>query len=179
MPADVKLRRWTGAAGSETKTDVTGGDTRAIAEDAHSTSGTQNSVLVPASGTHYSYWVTLRLYAATAPANKIDNIRAYTDGGNNLGTGLGMNMATASSYVQATGTKGRTGKQLTTGNHGGLNASPADAFGYTSSSPLSVSGSTTGTGDFGDFLVYQIEVSDTAGTGASSSEPITIAYDES
>ncbi len=65
MPATVIIERWTGAgatAGTPAAfTDITGINTRANAEDAHSTAGTANSVLVPATGTNYSFWVTTGL----------------------------------------------------------------------------------------------------------------------
>lgn len=184
MPATVQIRRHTGAAGSQTKTDVTSINTRLNAEDAHTTAGTTNPVQVPTSGTKYSFWASFRLNCSVAPSGTIDNIRWYTDASNNLGTGLTMKVATASAgadagYRQATGSAGDTGTQLTTGNHTGLDGSPADAFTYSAGSPLAVAGSITATtGEFGRFVVLQIEVGTTAGPGASAQETITWKYDE-
>jgi hypothetical protein len=178
MAATVTIRRWTGTTGSPTKTDITGINTRANAEDAHSTAGTTNPIRVPESGTNYSYWVSTRLSCDVAPSGTIDNLKWYTDGANGMGTGVGVNVNTASGYVQATGTAGTTGIQLTTGNHADLAGAPTNAFAYTSGSPLSVTGSTTGTGDFGHFVVYQVTVASTAGPGATSTETFTWSYDE-
>ena len=61
MAATVTIRRWTGSSGAPTKTNITSINTRANAEDAHSTAGTSNSILIPTSGTNYSYWVATRL----------------------------------------------------------------------------------------------------------------------
>jgi len=86
----------------------------------------------------------------------------------------------ATSYVQATGTPGTTGTQLTTMDHSGLTAEPVDVFTHTSESPKSLNGSISNpdTGDFGDFFVYQIEVGASAMPGATGQETFTFQYDE-
>lgn len=176
MSATVLIRRLTGAG--PTATDITGINTRANAEDAHTTAGTSNPIQIPAAGTNYSYWVVTRLDCTVAPTGTINNIKWYTDGGNGFGTGVTCKVNTATGYVQATGTAGVTGTQLTTGNYATLAGAPSDAFAYTSGSPLSVSGSTSGTGQFGDRVVYQIEVGSTAAPGATAAETFTFQYDE-
>ena len=175
MSADVQIRRWTGS--TPDKTDITDGNTRLNTTDAVSP-GTDHPVRVPESGTNYSYWATFGLYAETAPDNEINNIKFYTDGSNDLGIGIDLNVATATDYVQATGTEGETGDELNTTNHQNLNDNPSNAFNYTSSSPLSVNGSTSSTGDFGDLVVAQVAVGTDAGSGASGSESMTFSYDE-
>lgn len=178
MAATIQVRQWNGASGSPTKTQVDSTNTRFHSADVHSASSTSNSILIPDSGTNYSYWRTLQLNATAISGGTVDNIRYYTDGSNNYGTGVGCNVATANSYVQATGTAGETGTELTTGNHGDLDGAPADAFTYTSGSPLSVAGSTTTTGDFGDFIVEQMTVASSASSGTTSQETKTIKYDD-
>jgi hypothetical protein len=66
------------------------------------------------------------------------------------------------------------------GNYATLAGAPGDAFSYTSGSPLSVTGSISNpsTGQFGDRVVYQIEVASTASPGATPTETITWKYDE-
>ena len=180
MAATVTIRRWTGTSGAPTKTDITSINTRANAEDAHSTAGTTNPIQIPAAGTNYSYWVSTRLSADTSPTGTINNIRWYTDGANGFGTGVTCKVsAGASAYTQATGTPGTTGTQLTSGAYTGV-GTPSDAFSYTSGSPLSVTGSISNpsTGDFGNFVVYQTEVGTTAGPGATATETFTWKYDE-
>lgn len=176
MAATVLIRRLTGAG--PTATDITSINTRANAEDAHTTAGTSNSILVPAAGTNYSYWVVTRLDVTAITAGTVDNVKWYTDGSNNFGTGVTCKGNTATGYVQATGTAGTTGIQLTTGNYATLAGAPSDVFAYTSGSPLSVSGTTTGTGQFGDRVVYQIEVGTTAASGATATETFTWKYDD-
>jgi hypothetical protein len=180
MAATVTIRRWTGASGGPTKTDITGINSRANAEDAHSTAGTTNPVRIPDAGSNYSYWVTTRLSCDVTPAGTINNLRWYSDGNNNLGTGVTCVGAVGSNYVQATGTQGTSGTELTQGNHAGLDEAPANVFTYTSGSPKSLTGSISNpnTGDFGQFFVYQVAVASTAGPGATASETFTWQYDE-
>jgi hypothetical protein len=177
MAATVTVRRWTGAG--PTKTDITSTTNRASTSDAASP-GTSNPIPVPPSGSTYSYWVTTTLSADSSPAGTIDNVNWYTDGANGFGTGVTCVGIDADTYVQATGTTGTTGTQLTTGNHAGLSGSPGDVFSYTSGSPLAIAGSidNPATGDFADFLVYQIVVGATAGPGATPTETFTWVYDE-
>ena len=111
-------------------------------------------------------------------AGTVDNIKWYTDGTNNFGTGVTSVGNTATSYVQATGTAGTSGTQLTTGNYSSLDATPVDVFSLTSGSPQSVTGTTTTTGDLGSFFVYQIVVGTTASSGATASETFTWKYDD-
>lgn len=176
MAATVQIVRLTGAG--PTATDITSINTRANAEDAHTTAGTTNSILVPAAGTNYSYWVVTRLNVTAITSGTVDNIKWYTDGANNFGTGVTAKVNTATGYVQATGTAGTTGTQLTTGNYATLAGAPVDAFTYTSGSPLSVAGTTTTTGQVGDRVVYQIEVGTTAASGATATETFTWKYDD-
>ena len=175
MPATVQIRRLHGA--TPTSTDITSANTRLNAEDAAST-GTTNPVQIPAAGTKYSYWAVTQLNCTVAPSVSISNLKWYTDGASGLGTGVGLVANTANGYVQATGTAGDTGTQLTTGNYPTLAGTPVDAFVYTSGSPLSVTGSTSATGAFGDRVVMQLTVGTTASPGVTAAETITWRYDE-
>lgn len=176
MAATVKINRLTGAGA--TATDITSINTRANAYDTHSTADTTKPIKIPSSGTNYSYWVVTQLETTVAPSGTINNIKWYTDGANGLGTGVTMKVNTATGYVQASGTEGETGIQLTTGNYATLAGAPSNAFAYTSGSPLSVTGSTTTTEKFGDRVVYQTEVGTTAAAGATPTETITWQWDE-
>ena len=178
MAATVTIRRWTGTTGAPTKTDITSINTRANAYDTHSTADTTNSVLIPAAGSNYSYWVSTRLSVDAITSGTVNNLKWYTDGSNNFGTGVTAIAQSATSYVQATGTAGTTGTQLTTGNHAGLSGAPVDPFTFTSGSPKSLTGTTTATGDLGDFMVYQLVVGTTAASGASAQETFTWQYDD-
>lgn len=179
MASIVDIKRWTGNSISPTKSTITGINTRANAYDGHSTNDTLNPITIVSNETHYSYWVSTRLFATTSPTGTIDNIRWYTDGSNNFGNGINCVVQSANSYVQATGSTG-TGLQLTTTNHTGLTASPVNAFSFTSSNPLILTGnlSNPNTGDFGQFVIYQLIVSSSAYSGTTSSETFTWKYDE-
>ena len=184
MAATVKINRLTGS-GAGTGTDITGINTRANAEDAHSTAGTSNPIRIPASGTNYSFWVSTRLNVTVTPSGTINNLRWFTDGANNFGTGITFKVSPANvganaGYRQATGTTGTTGTQLNTTNHTGLTGAPVDGFTYTSGSPLSLTGSLTNpsTGLFGDIVVYQVEVGTTAAAGATAAETLSWRWDE-
>lgn len=181
MPATVKIIRWTGTSGSETKTDITGTTNRASTSD-DPNPGNNNPIPVPSgAGTNYSFWVVTRLSATAAPTTAINNIKWYTDGTNSMGTGVSLNVATCSAYKQATGTQGTSGNQLTSANYtSALNPSVAvNAFQYTSASPLSVNGSIGATtGDFGDFVIYQVAVVSSASPGTTTAETLTWQWDE-
>lgn len=178
MAATVTIRRWTGGVSGPTKTNITSINTRANAEDAHSISGTSNSILVPAVGSNYSYWVVTRLAVDVISSGTVDNLRWYTDGTNNFGTGVTCVGNTAGTYNQATGTPGQTGTQLTTGNYVGLAGEPTDVFAFTSSSPKTIAGSASSVGDLGDFFVYQMVVGSSAQSGATAQETFTWKYDD-
>lgn len=180
MAATIIINRKTGAG--PTKTAITGGNTRASSSDNPYTNETSNPVPIPGSGTNYSFWVNTQLECTVAPNTAVNNLKWFTDGSSGLGTGITLVVATAQTYGQATGTPGTTGDELTVANYGDgiddLNGAPSDAFGYDSDTPLSVTGSISGTGEFGHFAVYQFAVADTAGAGTVPAETITWQYDE-
>jgi len=178
MSATVSIRRWTGSSGDPTKTDITSINTRANAEDAHSTAGTSNSILIPEAGSNYSYWVNTRLSVDTISGGTVDNIKWYSDGSNGFGTGVTCVGNSADDYVQATGTPGETGDVLNETNNTELTAAPTDVFGFTSASPKSITGSASTTGDVGQFFVYQMVIASTAGSGATNQETFTWQYDD-
>lgn len=176
MAATVLIRRLTSTG--PTLTDITSINTRANAEDAHSTAGTTNSILVPASGSNYSFWVVTRLDVTAITGGTVNNIKWYTDGTNNFGTGVTAIGNTATAYTQATGTTGTTGIQLTTGNYATV-TTPVDPFTFTSGSPKSVTGSTsTVSAVFADMFVYQLVIGTTAAAGATAQETFTWQYDD-
>jgi hypothetical protein len=173
----VQIRRLTGDG--PTSTNITDLNTRCNAEDVHSTAGTNNPILVPTAGTNYSYWVTTRLYYDGSGVGTIDNIEWFTDGTNNLGTGVGCHGNDADGYTQATGTPGETGNELTTVAYASLSGAPVDVFDFTTASPKSISGSVVDPDSelFGDSMVFQITVGTTAGSGPTGTETFTWRYD--
>lgn len=184
MPATVIIERYTGASGSPTRTDITGINTVANAVDSHQlVVGTStNPIQIPATGgPNYSYWVSTRLNITVAPAGSISNVKWYTDGTNNLGTGVGCRAAASNLYGQATGTPGVTGLSMSAPSSP-IAASLVglqNAFLYTAASSLTVFASTaSSTGAFGSFVVYQMDVATTASPGPTPQETFTFTYDE-
>lgn len=162
MPATVQLIEKNGAGG--TATDKTSGNIRfKNADDA--TVDLNNPMVKPTSGTDYSFEKWLRLNVTGGSYSQITNIRAYSDGSNGLGTGVGLwakAVATYATPAQATSTSGYT-----------------DFFTYTSASPLSLgAGPYTSTGEKGDHLVMICTVADTASGGLTPTETLTVAWDE-
>lgn len=183
MVATVIIERLTGAG--PTRTAITSINTRANAFDSHTTGDTANPIEIPSAGTNYSFWVNTQLNATVAPDNLIDNIEWFTDGVNSYGTGIGNVVAQAAlaSYTQAVGTPGVTGTELNDANYSGgtlTPATPTDSFAKTTGAPLAVTGSTSGTGEFGNIVVWQVTVgtSATAGTKPASPETFTFRFDE-
>lgn len=180
MAASVSIIRMYGS--SPSTVDVTSGNVVANASDDHQTvaSGSTNPIVIPVSGTNYSFWVTTKLVCSVTPDGTINNIKWYTGGANPFGTGITCVVAQASGYQQATGTVGTTGTELTTMNHSSLSGSPVDAFSYTSGSPLSITGSLSNpsTGDFSNPVVYQLAVASTAAAGVIAGATFTWSYDE-
>ncbi len=178
MAATVVIKRWSGAAGSPTKTTISGGSIRFCTAD-NINPGTDYPIPIPAAGTKYSYWIATRLSATTSPSVIINNIKWYTDGAG-YGVGKALKVQTATAYTQATGTEGDSGTILNATNYPSLAGATVDAFTKTSASPLAVAGSISNptTGDFGDFVVLQLEVDSTASQGILAAETFTWRYDE-
>ncbi|MFP5465148.1 MAG: hypothetical protein ACLGHR_10310 [Gammaproteobacteria bacterium] len=162
MAATVQIIEKTGAGG--TATDKTSGTIRFKNAD-NATVDTGNPMVKPASGTDYSFEKWLRFNVTGGAYTEITNIKAYSDGANGLGTGIGLYAKAVTAYAtpaEATATTGYT-----------------DFFTYTSGSALSLgAGPFTSTGEKGDHLVMMMTVADTASGGVTASETLTIAWDE-
>jgi hypothetical protein len=162
MAATVQLIEKNGAGG--TPTDKTSGTIRFKNAD-NATVDTGNPMVKPPSGTDYSFEKWLRMNVTGGTYTEITNVKAYSDGGNGLGTGVGLYAKAVASYAtpaEATSTSGY-----------------ADFFGYTSGSPLSLgAGPYSSTGEKGDHCVMVMTVADTASGGVTPSETLTLAWDE-
>lgn len=188
MAATVKIVRLTGAA-PPSATDLnpsgaTGINTRANLSDAHSTADLNNPIPIPTAGFNYSYWVSTRLNCTATPAGTINNVRWFTDGSNNFGTGVTAIAAKASTgadsgYRQATGSVS-SGTILNQTNHTGLDEAPVDPFVYTSASPRLLNGTliNPATGQFGDIMVVQLVIASNASPGVTNQEEFSWRYDE-
>jgi len=162
MAATVQIGEKNGAGG--TFTDKTSGTIRfKNADDA--TVDLNNPMVKPTSGTDYSFEKWLILKVTGGSYSQITNIKAYMDGSNGLGTGVGLYAKAVTSFdtpAEATSASGYT-----------------DAFTYTSGSPLSLgAGPFTSTGEKGDHLVMMLTVGSTASGGLTPSETLTVAWDQ-
>ena len=175
MVATVVIVRLTSTTPDETS--ISGGSTRVSASD-NPTPGINTPIPIPASGVNFSFWAHAQLRVDADPTTAIDNFRFYLDGANSFGTGVTGLANKTSGYVLASGTVSTTGVELTTVNHSQLFSSAQDIFSYTSTTPLTLNGSTSVTGLIGDLVVWQLRVSAGAGAGATPSETFTFLYDE-
>jgi hypothetical protein len=169
---NVIINRLTGSG--PTYTAITYSTNRADAADVANDVSTY-PIQIPASGTNYSYWVTTQLDCTVAPPTLIDNLIWYTGGSDPFGTGVDcVTLFTpVNTYTQATGMSGVTGDPLS-----GLGSVQEVFANYTSGTPLSVTGSTSGTGYFGYYVVYQVTVAPGASAGVvAGAATFTWGYD--
>ena len=154
----------------DTGTDKTSGTVRFKDADNNAVDN-NNPLVIPVSGSIYSYTKKLRVKMTVAPDTQISNFRWYTDGSNGFGTGVGV-----------------TAKNLGTSwaaNYKTQMSGGADVFGYTDGSPLDGDGTDTGPftpsdlNDYiGDLIELQMSIASTATNGSLSAETLTFAYDE-
>lgn len=161
MAATVTLVEKTGAGGSQT--DKTSGTIRFKNAD-DPTVDLVNPMVVPGSGTDYSFEKWLRLNFAGIYSQG-SNVVAYSDGTNGMGTGVSLWAKAVAAYAtpaEASATTGYT-----------------EFWTYTSGSPLALSSGTfSGTGEKGDHLVMICTVASTASNGVTTAETLTVAWDE-
>ena len=174
--------------GSQVNVDSYGPPSVRLKTNDNATIDSVDVIPIPSSGTNYSYWKHIYMKCATAPSTKVDNVKFYTDGGN-FGTGFTLKVGTetptkthssSAGYDPATGTPGTTGDVIT--DHDSVTGS-ADAFSFTSASPKTLSISETSSqidaiNETTDYLVFQLEVIQTASPGDLADETMTIKYDE-
>jgi hypothetical protein len=155
----------------------------------NSTIDNVNPIPKPAAGTNYSFWKQVYLKCSVAPSSQCDNFKWYTDG-SGFGTGIALKIGTQTptknsgsdaGYEVATGTIGETGDEMVAA-HAGLSGS-ADAFGFTTGAPKTVSCSEAGTkidaiGETTNYIILQAEVGTTASAGTPSNETLTWKWDE-
>ncbi len=163
MSASVEILEMTA---TNSGVDKTSGTVRFKSADETAT-GTTNRLQIPTSttSTNYSYTKSLQFYFATAPSVDIQNLRAYTDGTNNYGTGV------AAQYDMHT--------QWATNTN--ANIAGADLFTAKATQPIDMDvtnvGPHTGTGLHGDALRIQMAITGTASPGTLSAEVLTMAWD--
>ena len=163
MAADVYIFELTGASAG---TDKSSADKRVRFKSADEvTVDTTNRLSIPAAGSIYSYTKQLQFRFKTAPSVDISNLRFYTDGSNNFGTGIDIQFDKQSSH----------------GANACANISGTGLFTITSGSPgtlCSNGAAFATTGYHGSILRLQMSVANTASPGALATERLTFSYDE-
>jgi hypothetical protein len=172
-----------GAPGNNTVVEGLGAPNIRFKSADNATIDTNDPVVIPASGSTYSYFKQICLFCSGAPSSQIDNVRFYTDGANGLGTGVML--LVGSECIGQTGSYEvcDANTDMVT-QHTGI-ASMDDAFGFTSGGTVK-NVSCSGNGDNliqavdekSDYIVLQARVADDASPGATSDETLTFMYDE-
>ena len=177
MAATTVIYRRTGAAGSPTDTAITSATTRLSLSD-NPTPGNTTPILIPGTGSTFSYWMVTYLSCTTTPAGTIDTIKWYSSGTNPYPTGVTYQVATAPTYVQATGTA-TSGSQLVVGNYTGL-VTAVNAFTFTSASSLAINGTITNpaVGKISDYIPQQSTVATGTTSGVTATSTYTMTYNE-
>jgi hypothetical protein len=168
-----------------TYTSIASANVRMNTADTVAASGAENCLVRPDIGlTNYSYWKSFRLVCTVTPTTLADDLRFYLNS-TDPGTGMSFlgaiaNVGGDGGYRVATGTIGETGDELTTLVHSGLTASPVDPLDWTSSSPLTLTGSIPNpdTGAWGDIVVLQAVILDTVATGEGVQQEMVWVWDE-
>jgi hypothetical protein len=182
MAATVLIVRLTGSG--PTENDITSSNTRANASDIHTIDDTVYGILIPQNEEeyNYSYWVTTRLKVASITNGTISNVKWYQERAFDRPFGsIYLNVGTATDYTQATGTLGQTGIELNSVNYPSF-TSAGNAYSYIIdmpffNNPLSVTGSTSTTGQFGDRVVFQFKIGSFA-QGNEDGDKIFFLYDD-
>lgn len=179
-----------GTPGTSSDIDALGPPALQFRTADNATVDTNAPIVIPTSGTNYSFTKSCYLYCDVAPSVQINNVQIYTDGSSGLGTGIGVvigdqlptrNSGSTSGYVVATGTVGTTGSEMTT-FYTGISA-VTNFFSYTSGSTKSITISESGSiinaiGETTNYFVLQMTVASTASPGSTANETATIQYDE-
>ena len=184
MAATVIINEWNTDGGSPSmQTDKTSGTVRFKNAD-NATVDLIDPLVVPTTGREYSYEKWLRLQITGGAFTQIDNLRAYSDGANNYGTGIKLWNTTHGVIIEP-GNPDETldpPQALANEPGGSPTVTMTDFFAATSGAPVDLDAINTGpftaNGHIGDFLVLVMEVETTASQGVLSAETLTFAYDE-
>lgn len=178
-----------GTPGTEQDTDGLGPPNIRFKTNDNETIDNVDPIPIPAAGTKYSYWKHIYLYCDVAPSTQIDNVKFFTDGGD-FGTGITVyvgdetptkNSGSDAGYEVASGTPGDTGDELVATHT--LITAKTDAFTYVTGSPKDVSISESGNiinlaTETSNYLVFQMDVDNTADPADLANETWTLRYDE-
>lgn len=169
MAATVEIRSFHGSGPTDTAWPSNGLFDRS---DTDPTGTTSNPLLIPGSGTNYSWTKYWKLKFVTSPTGNATNLRAYGPNAD-VATGVKMYMGKKASYIQPN-----------SGDESALLSTLLDLNGnYTSGSPLTINSGTVITNPstgFGtqDYLALQAGVGTTASLGTTTGFTVTYRWDE-
>jgi hypothetical protein len=176
MAAIIQLHRLTGSVPTPTSvfSTIVRSDDRDAPDDATITG---YPVPVPGSGSNWSFWAAFRLYCAVPPVTLVNNFRLYGLGINTMGSNVTPRIAQATAYVAAFAAGG-AGAEINLTNIPSLVGSVLDFTAYTYPSPLSIAGSTSVVGYFGNYLYMQAKVDPLAPSGPTGNQLVWVQWDE-
>lgn len=149
-----------------------------------------NPIPRPTAGTNYSFWKSVYLQCTTAPDNAVNNVQFYTDGtvydAPNVILYIGDETPVKTAvlntgYAVATGTIGTTGNEMVA-SHTGITAKTLASI-FIVSNTKSILISEAGNlidaiGETTNYMVFQLNVIQTATAGNTGTEIFTVQYDE-
>lgn len=176
MVATVIIQEWNSSA---TSTDKTSSTVRFKNANNH-TVDNSDPLVIPGSGTDYSYekWLRLRI-TGTPPSDNISSLNFYMDGANNFGTGVYL-WGTRSTKLTTSIGEPNTGNRPPHANTTSGSVTMTDAFTFTSGAPLTLGGGSfsASSTNVGNFVVLVLEASAAATQGTLTAETATFEYDE-
>ncbi len=162
MAATIVPIKTYGASGAQTEVENATPGLLATDDNAAPAS---SPIVVPSTGTAYSYECWMRFKCTVAPDNQVTNFKVWSSG-SSLGTGrkVTVNTDAVAAYATPVITQSAAGTR-------------ADFASRGSGSKISVAGTLTAQGQKTDFLVFQLEVEPTSGPG-NVSDTVYYSYDE-
>jgi len=141
-------------------------------------------LIIPTSGTIFSFWKQIFLNCATAPDTQVNNVKIFSDGALGWGAGIVVQVGDGTQIKNSGASTGydlADAQEIMT-NHTDV-SSETSLFTFTSGSPRSVSISEAGSiidaiNETTDYIVLQTDVDSTATPGTKPTETITYQYDE-
>jgi len=167
-----------------TRTDKTAGTVRFKNADNFAVD-LLNPMVVPGAGQDYSFEKVLRLQITDEGGfTQIDNVRAYSDGTNNFGTGIDVFYAVGGTYIEPT-EPNNTPTTPQSPYAGSPQENMTDWFTTNSGSPADMDSNNPGpftggspTEEIADFIALVMKVASTASQGVLTGEVATFAWDE-
>lgn len=174
MAAVAKFYETNGAVGAPVVTPIS---TLVFCTSDDTAPGNEHPMVKPTASVNRSYCKILACGFSTGPATSCSDVKISSDGT------IGWTGATwyvgdqfPTTYVQATGTVGGTGTEMTA-LYTGVVTSKTNFQNYTSAAPLALSmAKTTGTGVYTDYFIMQVDLSTSAVVGALSAEGLTMTW---